>query len=347
MRKDDSRNIYGFTIVELLIVIVVIGVLATISLISYTGVSQRATVASLTSELKNASRQLKLDQIDLGIYPTSLTTANNGNGLLFDENTIASYVAADGTNKNGFCMSLTRSGISYRVTDNDLPAEGSCKDYKLALSLDTNDSLSYPGSGTTWYDLSGSNHDATLGNGVVFDTLSPKNMNFDGIDDYAIINENFISNPKSLTISSWFNKQYSNATYNCALHKAVSTSIGSSEYWLGVELNGKLTATIGATTGIGWSAGMTNVDATIGEWWNIVASWDGSVVKVYVNGQFNKQYNLTTYPNLTTPTRVGASSNGANYQFPGLISSVKIYTRPMAADEVLSTFDDEKSLYGL
>lgn len=53
----------GFTIVELLIVIVVIGILAAITLVAYNGVQDRAATASLQSDLKQASSQLELDKI--------------------------------------------------------------------------------------------------------------------------------------------------------------------------------------------------------------------------------------------------------------------------------------------
>ena len=55
----------GFTIVELLVVIVVIGVLATITIVSYTGITQRAIISSLQSDLTNNSNQLKMFQICL------------------------------------------------------------------------------------------------------------------------------------------------------------------------------------------------------------------------------------------------------------------------------------------
>jgi len=53
MYKSTKR---GFTIVELLVVIVVIGILAAITVVAYTGVTQKATVSTLTSDLDNASK---------------------------------------------------------------------------------------------------------------------------------------------------------------------------------------------------------------------------------------------------------------------------------------------------
>lgn len=51
---------YGFTIVELLIVIVVIAILAAISVVAYTGIQQRAQDTSLKSDLVQAGKQVKL-----------------------------------------------------------------------------------------------------------------------------------------------------------------------------------------------------------------------------------------------------------------------------------------------
>jgi general secretion pathway protein G len=68
MHKQWSKQ-DGFTIVELLIVIVVIGILAAITIVAYNGIQQRAVVASLTSDLVNASNKLKLYQVDNSGYP--------------------------------------------------------------------------------------------------------------------------------------------------------------------------------------------------------------------------------------------------------------------------------------
>lgn len=67
-----KQTSHGFTIVELLVVMVVIGVLAAITIVSYTGISQRAISSSLQSDLDNASRQLKLFQIDNSNYPATI-----------------------------------------------------------------------------------------------------------------------------------------------------------------------------------------------------------------------------------------------------------------------------------
>ena len=67
----------GFTIVELLIVIVVIGILAAIVIVAFNGVQDRAKETTVKSDFANFSKQLeraKIDSVD-GKYPSVLTAA--------------------------------------------------------------------------------------------------------------------------------------------------------------------------------------------------------------------------------------------------------------------------------
>jgi len=55
----------------------------------------------------------------------------------------------------------------------------------LVLCLDAAISKSYPGSGTTWYDLSGNGINGSLINGTSFVNVNKGVLNFDNTNDYV------------------------------------------------------------------------------------------------------------------------------------------------------------------
>lgn len=67
----------GFTIVELLIVVVIIGILAAIVIVAYNGVTQLAKESSIKSDLSNAKKKLELYKADNGSYPANITQLGN------------------------------------------------------------------------------------------------------------------------------------------------------------------------------------------------------------------------------------------------------------------------------
>ncbi|NCU37635.1 prepilin-type N-terminal cleavage/methylation domain-containing protein [Candidatus Saccharibacteria bacterium] len=63
----------GFTIVELLIVVVVIAILASITIVSYNGIQSRARTASAQSTAANAAKKAEIYANETGNYPTTST----------------------------------------------------------------------------------------------------------------------------------------------------------------------------------------------------------------------------------------------------------------------------------
>lgn len=61
----------GFTIVELLIVIVVIGILAAITIVAYNGVQSKARFSKMQSEVKSLQRYIETYNATNGSYPTT------------------------------------------------------------------------------------------------------------------------------------------------------------------------------------------------------------------------------------------------------------------------------------
>ena len=66
----DKKRPAGFTIVELLIVIVVIAILAAISVVAYTGIQQRARDTQRVQDIQNIAKALKLHYAATGSYPS-------------------------------------------------------------------------------------------------------------------------------------------------------------------------------------------------------------------------------------------------------------------------------------
>ncbi|HEU0266454.1 MAG TPA: prepilin-type N-terminal cleavage/methylation domain-containing protein [Candidatus Saccharimonadaceae bacterium] len=108
----------GFTLVELLIVIVVIGILASITLVAYNGVQQKATQAMLSSDLVEVAKAVEIYRGQHGAPPSDLATVNisNSNGVTYD------YAAQSGA----YCASATSGTISEYVTNSSTPMIGDC-----------------------------------------------------------------------------------------------------------------------------------------------------------------------------------------------------------------------------
>ncbi len=96
MRKSTS----GFTIVELLIVIVIIGILAAITIVAYNGIQNRANDSAVQTDLANLAKKMALARIDntASAYPY-------GNPALYAANVRIqanknAYTPPSGTNYN-------------------------------------------------------------------------------------------------------------------------------------------------------------------------------------------------------------------------------------------------------
>lgn len=73
-----TKRAYGFTIVELLIVIVVVAILAAISIVAYTGIQGRARDTQRMQDMSTITKALEVYKIANGNYPAAVGTAGFG-----------------------------------------------------------------------------------------------------------------------------------------------------------------------------------------------------------------------------------------------------------------------------
>lgn len=150
--KRCKINKPGFTIVELLVVIVVIGVLAAIVIVAYNGISQRAVTASLQSDLANASKQLKLFQTENMIYPATINCAipdsvTNKCIKSSPGNTYTYYPNNTANPPNFSLYAKNSNSTDYRITENS--AALAVNNYRSSCYAIKNAGES-TGSGTYW-----------------------------------------------------------------------------------------------------------------------------------------------------------------------------------------------------
>ena len=222
----------------------------------------------------------------------------------------------------------------------------------LVLYLDAANSKSYVSGSTTWNDISRGGNNGTLTNGPTFTGSNGGAIVFDGIDDYAVVN-NVISNNSDFSINFWMNYLGDDAqtgilsTWDTSWNGiGLSTSnFGSGGIWTLRSWTNN-----GASGGMNW--GVLNNLKNI--WSNIVLTYNFAAKRQsgYINGVFlNSEVFGTTLTHSTLQIARGgqtASSQLSGYPYSNIrISNFTIYNKTLSSAEITQNYNATKTRFGL
>jgi len=213
----------------------------------------------------------------------------------------------------------------------------------LVLCLDAANPKSYPGSGNTWYDLSGNGNDGTLVNGPVFESTNGGAINCDAADDMIYVNDTL--NLNYVTVSLFYRRDSNSGTRD--------NIIFNKEFvWEMRDLNSNLSWAVEASNQ-GWFWVDTGYNVNIGETLSVDLSYDGNFVKTYVNGTEIQLYTYPSggvlhshisYPKLNSrDSSLTTWRNGGDHTF----YNFKVYNRALSESEIKQNFEAIRGRYGL
>ena len=284
-------------------------------------------------------------------YPNTFTISNSGGGLTFttDSSSVAGYNITTFTAGTGN-ISFTALTKICRTTSNTVFAGtldeftgAPVVDSNLKLWLDAAQTTSYPGSGTTWTDLSGSGFNGTLTSGPTFSSADGGSIVFDGTDDYVITGFIDIISGNNITVEVWVNCGSSQNQYANILDFNHS-NLGFVIQQDSTTLN---TFYFAYHNGSGYEITPT-ITLPTNTWCQLVFVKSGTSTIGYLNSVNTISYTgsaniASTVLNLA----LGRWLGGGGREFNGKISNTKLYNRALTAAEITQNYNALQSRYGL
>ena len=219
-------------------------------------------------------------------------------------------------------------------------------DNGLLLLLDAGISDSYPGTGTTWYDISGNGNNGTISNA----TFSTDTFVYTSTSNTTVSMTNL--RPTSyITQESWV--QFSENVAGVMIGAQYGTSSNNSyAIWL--------------TSANTWAAGVNTTGGafnyltytstlSLNTYYHFAHTYDGITQRIYLNGSQVNTKSTTgnlVYDNNNTLLAIGNDWNGSGYDtgasigVRGKLAKVAIYSKALTADEVLYNYNSTKSRFG-
>lgn len=131
----------GFTVVELIVVIVVIGILAAITVVAYNGIQNNGNDASVKSDLSALSKKLAIFYGDNSRFPATSTELESLkfrlNTSAYNTNRVLNFSYCANADRSSYALGgISKSGKQFSITSNDDGA----KEYSSSLVNDGNPS---------------------------------------------------------------------------------------------------------------------------------------------------------------------------------------------------------------
>jgi len=219
----------------------------------------------------------------------------------------------------------------------------------LVLCLDAANRRSYPGTGTTWTDLSGNGNNGTLTNGPTFTSDNGGGIIFDGINTNVEIPHNTNQNLSKVnghSVSVWC-KWISGDYHQDIVSKDAEISY-SREWLITKSNNNKFRSHVWSSSDIAIYRD-SNYTPVSNQWVSLTQTWNGSILSFYVNGSLDNSISANITPkNTSNIMRIaGGSDYGNGLYFYGSVSSVLLYQKSLTAIEVLQNYNATRGRYGI
>ena len=231
-------------------------------------------------------------------------------------------------------MAGVKTGISGQI-NNNIVTDG------LVFYVDAAYNSSYPGTGTTWIDLEGSNN-VTLLNGPTFSTDNNGCIVFDGDDDNSQFGNVFNENTNS--VCAW--------VYNTNLSQdATVVGLWTAQYILYMDTDGAgdgYRVLYKTATGVSRGTSVDNVNAIQDQWQYVVSTFSGTAVSLYVDGKHIETVTFSSINMVTSTSNIAIGADQPNGQrdWSGRISNVSMYNKALSAGEVLQNYQAQKERFG-
>jgi hypothetical protein len=215
----------------------------------------------------------------------------------------------------------------------------------LVLHLDAGNPASYPGSGTTWTDLSGNNNNGTLINGPTYSSDNGGSIVFDGVNDYVNFSSRLLTS--DITQISFFMWIYPKSD-GVILAVLGQSSINNSYHHSAIEVgsSGQLRMSLWHNS----LANRINSTLSLNTWSHVGFTYAGTTLTGYLNGSSAGTTNFTWSKPLniyfgimsTESTNMGTGTYG-----DGNVSLTQLYNRALTPQEVQQNFNGTRSRFGI